>query len=67
VRLNKRLVNFVYQQMGLLRAARFREDDELRQMFESDDAVGAARQQIKAEQGWAAFKAERDRGYDDPR
>jgi enoyl-CoA hydratase/carnithine racemase len=63
VTLNKRLVNLVYERMGLLDAMRYRSDDALRELFEADDAVGAGRQRIKEEQGWEAFKAERDQGY----
>ncbi len=65
VRLNKRLVNFVYEQMGLIDAVRYREHDALRELLETEDSVGAGRQRIREEQGWAAFKRERDRGYED--
>ncbi len=64
VRLNKRLVNFVYEQMGLIDAVRYRDQEGLRELLEAEDAVGASRQRIRAEQGWAAFKRERDRGYE---
>jgi len=63
VRLNKRLVNLVYEQMGLIEAVRYRDNDSLRTLLEAEDTVGAARQRIREEQGWAAFKRERDRGY----
>ncbi|MDA1061802.1 MAG: enoyl-CoA hydratase/isomerase family protein [Chloroflexi bacterium] len=63
VKLNKRLVNMVYERMGLLDAVRYRDDEALRELFEADDAVGASRQRVKEQQGWAAFKAERDQGY----
>jgi len=62
VRLNKRLVNLVYEQMGLIEAVRYRDNDSLRTLLEAEDTVGAARQRIREEQGWAAVKRERDRG-----
>ena len=65
VRTNKRLVNLVYEQMGLLDAVRYRDNESLRALLEAEDAVGAGRQQIKEDQGWAAFKRERDRGYEE--
>lgn len=67
VTLNKRLVNLVYERMGMLDALRYRDDEALRALFEADDAVGAGRQRVKEEQGWEAFKRERDRGYERPR
>lgn len=65
VRLNKRLVNLVYEQMGLIDAVRYRDNAALRELLEADDSVGAGRQKIREEQGWAAFKRERDRGYEE--
>ena len=65
VRLNKRLVNLVYEQMGLLEAVHYRDHDALRELLEADDRVGSGRQRIREEQGWAAFKRERDQAYDD--
>ena len=65
VRLNKRLVNLVYEQMGLIDAVRYRDNEALRELLEADDTVGAGRQRIREEQGWAAFKQERDRGYEE--
>ena len=67
VRLNKRLVNLVYEQMGLFDAISYRNHDALRDLLNADDAVGRGRQQIREQQGWAAFKQERDRGYDSSR
>ena len=64
VRLNKRLVNLVYEQMGLIDAVRYRDNDALQDLLEADDAVGAGRHLIREEQGWAAFKRERDQGYE---
>lgn len=65
VRLNKRLVNLVYEQMGLIDAFRYRDNDSLRELLEAEDNVGAGRQRVREDQGWAAFKRERDRGYED--
>jgi enoyl-CoA hydratase/carnithine racemase len=63
VRLNKRLVNRVYERMGMLETLRYRDDDALKALFDTEDAVAAERRRIQNEQGWAAFKQERDRGY----
>ncbi len=65
VRLNKRLVNLVYEQMGLIDAVGYRDHDALRELLAADDAVGSGRQRVREEQGWEAFKRERDRGYDE--
>lgn len=65
VRLNKRLVNLVYEQMGLIDAIRYRDNEALRDLLEAEDTVGTGRQRVREEQGWAAFKQERDRGYED--
>ena len=65
VRMNKRLVNMVYEQMGLIDAVRYRDNETLRELLEAEDSVGAGRQRIREEQGWAAFKRERDRGYEE--
>ena len=64
VRTNKRLVNLVYEQMGLIDAVRYRDNDALKEFLEAEDTVGAGRQRIREEQGWAAFKRERDRGFE---
>ena len=63
VRLNKRLVNLVYEQMGLIEAVGYRDHDALRDLLAAEDEVGAGRQRVREEQGWAAFKRERDRGH----
>ena len=65
VRLNKRLVNLVYEQMGLIDAVRYRDNDALMEYLEAEDTVGTARQRVREEQGWAAFKRERDQGYEE--
>ena len=65
VRTNKRLVNLVYEQMGLIDAVRYRDNDALRELLEAEDTVGRGRQRVREEQGWAAFKRERDRGYEE--
>ncbi len=66
VRLNKRLVNMVYEQMGLVDAVRYRDNEALQELLEAEDTVGAGRQRVREEQGWAAFKRERDQGYEEP-
>ena len=65
VRLNKRLVNLVYEQMGLIEAVRYRDNETLRELLEAEDTIGKGRHQILEQQGWAAFKRERDRGYEE--
>lgn len=65
VRLNKRLVNLVYERMGLIDAIRYRDDEALKSLLDSDDSVAAERHRIREERGWAAFKQERDQGYRD--
>ena len=65
VRLNKRLVNMVYEQMGLIDAVRYRDNEAVRELLEAEDTVGMGRQRIREEQGWSAFKRERDQGYDE--
>ena len=65
VRLNKRLVNLVYEQMGLVDAVGYRDHEALRELLQDEDQVGASRQRVREEQGWSAFKRERDRGYDE--
>ncbi len=67
VRLNKRLVNLVYEQMGLVQAVHYRDNDALRELLEAENTVGSGRQRIREEQGWAAFKRERDQGYEESR
>ena len=66
VRTNKRLVNLVYEQIGLIDAVRYRDNEALTEFLEAEDTVGTGRQQIREEQGWEAFKRERDRGYGEP-
>lgn len=65
VRLNKRLVNMVYEQMGLVDAVRYRDNEDLQELLEAEDTVGTGRQRVREDQGWAAFKRERDRGYEE--
>jgi len=51
--------------MGLIDAVRYRDNESLRELLEAEDTVGTGRQRIREDQGWAAFKRERDRGYED--
>jgi enoyl-CoA hydratase/carnithine racemase len=67
VSMNKRLVNMVYEQMGLIDAVRYRDDEALQEVLEAKDTVATGRQRIREEQGWAAFKRVRDQGYEDSR
>lgn len=39
------------------------DNDALSELLEAEDTVGTGRQRIREEQGWAAFKRQRDRGY----
>ena len=63
VRLNKLLVNRVYELAGLRGAMAWADDAALRALWKSEDAVAAERHRVRNEQGWAAFKQERDQGY----
>lgn len=63
MRLNKALVNRVYRLAGFDEGLNFREDPELASLFEGRDAVATERHRLREEQGWAAFKQERDKGY----
>jgi 2-(1,2-epoxy-1,2-dihydrophenyl)acetyl-CoA isomerase len=63
VRLNKALVNRVYQLAGIGEGIAWRDDAELLALSEANDAVALQRAQIQREQGWRAFRQERDRGY----
>lgn len=65
VRLNKRLVNLAYERMGLRDVIRYGDDEDLRALIEEEDEVSRERRRIREEQGWAAFKQERDRGYEE--
>lgn len=65
VRLNKRLVNLVYEQIGLIDAVGYRDHEALQEILDAEDRVGSGRQRIREEQGWSAFKRERDRGYEE--
>ena len=51
--------------MGLIDAVRYRDNETLTDLLEAEDTVGASRQRVREEQGWAAFKRERDRGYEE--
>ena len=64
VRLNKALVNRVYALAGIDAGLDWREDEGLRELASSRDATAAERHRLRQEQGWAAFKAERDQGYE---
>ena len=64
VRLNKRLINRVYELAGFRDGFDWRSDEAMRELSEAKDAVAEERIRIREEQGWAAFKRERDKGYE---
>ena len=64
VRLNKRLINRVYELAGFHEGFDWRSDEAMRELSEAKDAVAEERIRIREEQGWAAFKRERDKGYE---
>jgi enoyl-CoA hydratase len=64
VRLNKALVNRVYRLANLDEALDFRSDPALADLFSGRDAVAQERHRLREQQGWSAFKDERDKGYE---
>lgn len=64
MRLNKALVNRTYRLAGFDQAMDYRSDPELAALFAGRDDVASERHRVREEQGWAAFKAARDRGYE---
>lgn len=64
VRLNKTLINRVYELAGFREGFDWRSDETMRELSEAKDAVAEERIRIRDEQGWAAFKQERDKGYE---
>lgn len=65
IRLDKALINWVYELAGFDRGFDWRSNDAMRELAEVQDAVAAERIRIRDEQGWAAFKQERNKGYAD--
>jgi len=63
VRLNKALVNRVYSLAGFQDGIGWNRDEDLRSLASARDATAAERHRVRPEQGWQAFKDERDRGY----
>ncbi len=63
VRLNKALVNRVYRLAHMEEGLDFRSDPTLSDLFSGRDAVAQERHRLREEQGWNAFKSERDKGY----
>lgn len=63
VRLNKALVNRVYRLANMEEALNFRDDPALADLFSGRDAVAQERHRLREQQGWSAFKSERDKGY----
>jgi enoyl-CoA hydratase len=65
VALNKRLVNHVYELAGFREAMRYRNDPELDALEAAtrSDSMGTERMRTLREQGWEAFKQERDAAF----
>ena len=64
VRLNKALVNRVYELAGFRDGFAWSNDEDMLALSRATDEVAAQRRRIQQEQGWQAFKQERDRGYE---
>jgi len=64
VRLNKALINRVYQLAELEQGIAWNRNEGLRAMASSRDAVAEERHRVRQGQGWDAFKRERDQGYE---
>lgn len=64
IRLNKALVNRVYMLANFEEGLNFRSDATLDDLFAGRDPVAQERHRLREQQGWAAFKAERDKGYE---
>ena len=64
VRLNKALINRAYELMGLREAVAYRDDEAMRALAEARDDVADDRHRTRETEGWAAFKQQRDRGYE---
>ena len=67
VRLNKALINRVYELMGFQNAIAYRDDDAMRALAEARDAVADERVRKRETEGWAAFKSVKDPGYEEAR
>ena len=65
VRLNKAVINRVYELMGFREATAYPEDDAIRTLTEAGNDVAEAGRRVRETDGWAAFKCERDRGYEE--
>lgn len=65
IRLNKALINRIYALAGFEQGFDWRQDPEMVALSEQKDAVAEERIRIREEQGWAAFKQERNKGYSD--
>lgn len=63
VRLNKALVNHVYELIGLPEAVAYRDNEQLSELAGARDNLAEERRRRQQEEGWAAFKEERDKGY----
>ncbi len=65
VRLNKALINRIYELAGFDQGFDWRQDQAMLELSQQKDAVAEERVRIREEQGWAAFKQERNKGYED--
>jgi enoyl-CoA hydratase/carnithine racemase len=65
VRLNKALINRIYALAGFEQGFDWRQDQAMVELSQQKDAVAEERVRIREEQGWAAFKQERNKGYQD--
>jgi enoyl-CoA hydratase/carnithine racemase len=65
IRLNKALINRIYALAGFEQGFDWHQDPEMVALSEQKDAVAEERVRIREEQGWAAFKQERNKGYSD--
>jgi enoyl-CoA hydratase/carnithine racemase len=63
VKLNKALVNRVYKLASMDEGLDYRSDQSLADLFSGRDSVAQERHRLREEQGWDAFKSERDKGY----
>jgi enoyl-CoA hydratase/carnithine racemase len=64
VRLNKRLINRVYELAGIEAGLGWMREPDLRTMAQGGDVTADERHRLRETQGWAAFKESRDQGYD---
>ena len=64
VRLNKALTNRVYELAGIDSGLAWNQVDSLQEIASARDSAADQAHRVRETQGWAAFKEERDRGYE---